>query len=162
MIFIILGFLIGFIIGLYDDGFFLGVLSSILGLIIGFVVWLFVGGIIGCFLPTVEVVEEHELCALSDSSSVEGVNYLFSGYIDEKLVCRYVIDTERGKHIEEEKTNNVYIKEGNYTPTVKIHKMDLKKDWYDWFAHELFVEGYYVEFFVPENTVTSEYNIDLQ
>ena len=79
MIFIILGFLIGFIIGLYEDGFFIGVLSSILGLIIGFIVWLFVGGIIGCFLPKVEVVEEHELCALSDSSSVEGVNYLFSG-----------------------------------------------------------------------------------
>lgn len=162
MIFIILGFLIGFIIGLYDDGFFLGVLSSILGLIIGFVIWLFVGGIIGYFLPTVEVIEEHELCALSDSSSIEGVNYLFSGYIDGKMVCRYVIDTERGKHIEEEKTDNVYIKEGNYTPTVKIHKMDLKKDWYDWFAHELFVEGYYVEFFVPENTVTSDYKIDLK
>ena len=138
------------------------VIANLFILIIGFIVWLFVGGIIGCFLPKVEVVEEHELCALSDSSSVEGVNYLFSGYIDEKLVCRYVIDTERGKHIEEEKTDNVYIKEGNYTPTVKIHRMDLKKDWYDWFAHKLFVEGYYVEFFVPENTVTSEYKIDLR
>lgn len=162
MIFVILGFSIGFIIGLSDDGFFLGALSSILGLMLGFIVWLFVGGIIGYFLPTVEVVEEHELCALSDSSSVEGVNYLFSGYIDEKLVYRYVIDTERGKHIEEEKTDDVYIKEGNYTPTVKIHRIDLKKDWYDWFAHELFVEDYYVEFFVPENTVTSEYKIDLR
>ena len=56
---------------------------------------------------------------------------------------------------------HVYIKEGNYTPTVKIHRIDLKKDWYNWFAHELLIEGYYVEFFVPENTVTSEYKIDL-
>ena len=161
MIFVILGFSIGFLIGLSDDGLSLGVLSSILGLMLGFIVWLFVGGIIGCFLPTVEVVEEHELCALSDSSSVEGVNYLFSGYIDEKLVCRYVIDTEKGKHIEEEKTDNVYIKEGDYTPTVKFHKFEFEKKWYYWFAHDGFTE-YYVEFFVPKNTITSEYNIDLK
>lgn len=161
MIFIILGLLIGFIIGLYNDGFFCGVISGISGSIIGFAAWFLVGGIIGCFLPTVEVVEEHELYTLSDSSSVEGENYLFAGYIDEKMVYRYMIDTERGKQIEEEKADNVYIKEGNYPPAVKIHRMKLKKDWYNWFAHALFVEDYYVEFFVPENTVTGKYKIDL-
>ena len=40
--------------------------------------------------------------------------------------------------------------------------MKLKKNWYNWFAHALFVEDYYVEFFVPENTVTGKYKIDLK
>ena len=78
------------------------------------------------------------------------------------IYAGFYLTMVKAEHIEEEKTDNVYIKEGDYTPTVKIHRMDLKKDWYDWFAHELFVEGYYVEFFVPENTVTSEYKIDLR
>ena len=162
MIFITLGALIGLIIGMCDDDLLFGVISCIIGLIAGFLAWGFACEAVNCFFPTVEVVEEYELCALSDSSSVEEANYLFSGYIDEKLVYRYVIDTEKGKHIEEEKTDNVYIKEGNYTPTVKIHRTELKKDWYDRFVRDLFVGDYYVEFFVPENTITSEYEIDLK
>lgn len=161
MLFLIGGIIIGFLWGLFDDGFFLGFLGGLLGFFVGLILWLFIGGFIGCALPTVEVVEEQEICALNDSTSVEGASYLFSGYIDEDLVCRYVINTERGKHIEEVDTDNVYIKEGDYTPTVKIHSVEFKKDWCYWIAHDMFVDGYYVEFYVPENTVTSEYNIDL-
>ena len=153
--------IIGFLIVWFDlEEFGISFMGGLLGLLIGLILWLFIGGLIGTWLPMVEVVEEQEICALNDSTNVEGVNYLFSGYIDEDLVCRYVINTERGKHIEEVDTDNVYIKEGDYTPIVKIHRYEFKKEWYYWFAHDIFTE-YYVEFFVPENTVTSEYNIDL-
>lgn len=162
MIFILLGIIIGFIIGFCDDGFFFGIVDSIMGLMVGFLLYFTVGGIIGCGLDIKEIVEEQELCALKDTTSIEGQKYLFSGYIDENLVCRYIVSTERGKHIEELNTENVYINEGNYKPIVKTHNVQLAKDWYYWFAHDAFVDGYYVEFFVPENTVTTEYNIDLQ
>lgn len=162
MIFIIISIIGMFVYGIYEDGLGLGIFGGFIGVIVGLVLYYFVGGTIGYFLPMTDTFEEHELYALNDSSSIEGVKYLFSGYIDEELVCRYVINTEKGKHIEEEKTDNVYIKEGNYIPTVKIHRNDLKKDWHYWFAHPLFNEDYYIEFFVPENTVTSEYKIDLK
>lgn len=161
MVFIIICFLYCFLYIWFDSKEFgLSFMGCLLGFCIGFILWFFIGGLIGAGLPMVEVVEEQEICALNDSTSVEGASYLFSGYIDKDLVCRYVINTERGKHIEEVDTDNVYIKEGDYTPTVKIHRYKFKKEWYYWFAHDIFAE-YYVEFFVPENTITSEYNIDL-
>lgn len=162
MIFILLGVIIGFVIGFCDDGFLLGIAGSIMGLISGLLLFLMVGGIIGCGLDTKEIVEEQELCALKDAASIEGQKYLFSGYINERLVCRYIVNTEKGKHIEELNTEKVYINEGDYKPVVKTHNIQLAKDWYYWFAHEAFVDGYYVEFFVPEGTLTTEYNIDLQ
>ena len=158
---IIICTIIGFLIVWFDwEEFGMSFMGGLLGFFVGLLLWFLVGGIIGAGLPMVEVVEEQEICALNDSSSIEGASYLFSGYIDEDLVCRYVINTERGKHIEEVDTDNVYIKEGDYTPMVKIHKFEFEKEWYYWFAHDILTE-YYVEFFVPENTVTSEYNIDL-
>lgn len=160
---IIICAIIGFLLMFFDwEEFGMALMGGILGGLIGIIVWFILGGIIGCNLQTVETIEEQEILALNDSSSIEGASYLFSGYIDEDLVCRYVINTERGKHIEEVNTKNVYINEGDYEPTVKIHTTHFKKDWYYWFAHDLFSSEYYVEFFVPENTVTSEYNIDLK
>ena len=153
---------IGFLITWFDWGDFgMAFFNGMLGLFIGFLLWFLVGGLIGARLPMAEIVDEQEICALNDSTSVDGVNYLFSGYVDEDLVCRYVINTERGKHIKEVDADDVYIKEGDYTPTVKFHEFEFEKKWYYWFAHDIFTE-YYVEFFVPENTVTSEYNIDLK
>lgn len=153
---------IGFLITWFDwEDFGMAFFNGLLGLCIGFLLWFLVGGLIGARLPMAEIVEEQEICALNDSTSIDGANYLFSGYIDEDLVCRYVINTERGKHIKEVDADNVYIKEGDYTPTVKFHKFEFEKKWYYWFAHDGFTE-YYVEFFVPKNTITSEYNIDLK
>lgn len=136
-------------------------LFGCLGALIGILVYFLVGGFIGTNLPVIETVEEQEIYALNDSTSIKGANYLFSGYINENMVFRYVINTDKGKHIEEVKADNTYVNEGDYTPIVKIHKTSLAKDWYYWFAYDVNDEGDYIEFFVPENTITNEYNIDL-
>lgn len=163
MAYLILGIIIGFIIGFMDFGELLdGLASALLGLLIGMSIFLLVGFPLGFAVPTTEVVEEQEIVALTDSTSVEGQKFLFSGYIDEDLVCRYVINTDKGKHIEEVKSDNVYIKEGDYNPTVIKHKFVPEADWYWWFCFPIGSGGDYTEFLVPENTVTSEYNIDLQ
>lgn len=162
MLFIIVAAIIGFILGFLDwEEIGEGCAGGLLGAVVGLVLYIFLGGFIGMALPTIEVVEEYEICALKDTTEIEGAHYLFSGYIDEKLVFRYVIDTEKGKHIEEIKgTTNVYINEGNYVPTIKVYTKKLAKDWYDLFAY-CFYSNEYV-FYVPENTITNEYNIDLQ
>ena len=135
-------------------------LGGVLGFFIGIFAYLLIGGIIGYGLATNEIIEEQEIFALNDSSSIEGKNYLFSGYIDEKMVYRYVVETEKGKHIEEVDARRGYIKEGDYTPMVKYHYYTFEKEWYNWFVHNAFTDKYY-EFYVPENTITTEYNVDL-
>lgn len=154
MVFAIISIIIGVIIGIvasYDEwgDYEHCWVDGIVGALIGLVIWFFVGGIIGANLQTVETV------------STEGANYLFSGYINENLVYRYVINTDRGKHIEELSSENVYINEGDYKPTVKTYTTCFKEDWYYLFVHDKFVSESYVVFFVPENTVTNEYSIDL-
>lgn len=163
MAYIILGIIIGFIVLFMDFGEFLeGLGGAFTGCLIGMLIWLVVGFPLGIAVPTTEVIEEQEIVALTDSTSIEGQKFLFLGYINEDLVCRYVINTERGKHIEEVKSDNVYIKEGDFKPTVIKHKFVPKADWYWWFCFPIEHETNYTELLVPENTVTNEYNIDLQ
>lgn len=136
------------------------VISGLIGLLVGMFIWILLGSVIGEFLPEKEVVEEKPLYALTDTTSTYGEKFLFSGYIDEELTYRYIIETERGKHIEEIKTNNVYVNEGDYEPHVKIYNTELAKDWYYLFAGH-FGTTYY-EFYVPENTLTHNYQVDLE
>ena len=161
MVIVIICVIIGFIIGYKNWGYIGdGILYGFAGLLIGFTIYFFAGGVIGCELATKEVVEEQKIYALNDSIGVEGGYYLFSGYIDGNLKYRYVIDTDKGKHIEEVAADYGYIKEGNYDPKVEHHYYEFEKKWQRWFGHRFFVEDYY-EFYVPENTVTTEYNVDL-
>ena len=121
---VVLMFICGYsLYGFFSDG----LLYSIAGLFMGFIFYLFIGGIIGVNLPLNEICEEQKIYALNDSSSIEGQNYLFSGYVDEELVYRCVIDTDKGKHIKEINADNVYINEGNYTPIVKHYSYKFEK-----------------------------------
>lgn len=147
---------------LKSKDFWTSVLGGIVGFAIGFCLHFLGGSFLGTKLPTVEVIEEQEIYALGDSSASKSVRYLFAGYIDEKLVYRYVVNTERGKHIEEIDAKNAYIIESDCAPTIRTHKIKFKHDWYNWFALDDFIEEDYVEFLVPIDTITTEYNVDLQ
>lgn len=141
--------------------------GSLLGILVGgffgALCWVIIGGLIGAFLPTEEyVVSETKLCALKDSAEMEGRYFLLSGYCDEDLVYRYVVETERGKQIKElNVTNNVYLKEGDYEPTIITYGHKLKHKWHYLFAGP--PDSNYTVFMVPEGTVLSdEYEIDLE
>lgn len=164
MVFLILGIIIGAIIG-YDEYYEVGecVLGGFLGLMVGFVIWIIVG-VFGCLLPTTDTFEKREIYALNDSSKLEGKKYLFSGYVEENLVYRYVEATDKGKHVEEVNMDCGYIKDidSDSCPYVEIHSLKFKHKWYYLFFMDWNVfEGYSV-FYVPEGTVTNEYNIDLE
>ena len=163
MIYLIIG-VIAFTIWFYfmTESFGDALLGSIIGLFAGTLACLIIGTVIGGFLPVKEVVEEKPLYALTDTTSIQGSKYLFSGYIEDKLTYRYIIDTERGKHLEEINTTNVYINEGDYDPHVKIYNTELAKDWYYWFANNLVYDTTYYEFYVPKNTLIHNYQVDLE
>ena len=169
MIYIVLGIVIGLLVWgvyniIYHTGGIIDLISNILlGGVSGFAIWLTIGSLIGIFLPTTDIVtEEQEIYALNDSSTIKGKNFLFSGYIDEKFVCRYIVNTDKGKSIEEIDTddNKFYIEEGNYKPKVVKYSIGFKSNWHYLFAFPMFHD--YYKFFVPEGTVTNTYNIDLQ
>ena len=161
MIYIIIGIIV-FAIVFYSwsQDWIDAILGVLLGAFLGIIAWLLFGSIIGGFLPEKEVVEEKPLYALTDATSTYGEKFLFSGYIDEKLTYRYIIETERGKHIEETSANKVYVNEGDYEPHVKIYHTEFAEDWYYLFAGHF--ETTYYEFYVPENTLTHNYQVDLE
>ena len=138
-----------------------GLGGAFVGALIGAILYLLIGGIIGCFLPTkTELVDTQKIYALADNSSIEGRQFLFSGYIEEKMVCRYVVNTSKGKHIEEVCACRSFINEGDYEPKVETYQTKFKSSWYYIFATDWFFDLEY-RFYVPENTVTNSYSIDL-
>ena len=111
MIYIILGCIIGVVVG-YNYCYELdeGILCGFLGGLIGVIAYFIIGGIIGLFLPTKDIITTQNLCALNDTTAIEGQTFLFSGYIDEELKYRYLVETEKGIHVEEKGITNAYIK----------------------------------------------------
>lgn len=138
----------------------IGLLGALVGFLLGFALRYMFGKLFNKFLPKKEIEEAEEIYSLADSTTTTGRHYLFSGYINENLVFRYVVKTEFGKKIEEIKNNNVYIQEGDYTPTVKRHWKEYKYKWLELFA--VCDDEMRIVFYVPQNSVTNEYNIDLK
>lgn len=163
MLYVILGVIIGVIYGFKDEDIVGAILLGIAGFTFGLVAW-FIIGLVGIALPTVESVETQEIYALNDSSELEGQKFLFSGYIEENLVYRYVVESDKGKHIEECSVNDAYIKDiKSDSPYVEFHTYEFKHGWFGLFAMnwKSLCESYYV-FYVPNGTVTNEYNVDLK
>lgn len=183
MLFLIVPILIGFIIGItygikdlneYDGWltkiFFpmlLGFAGFMIGSIIGFVSLTLIAMPIGnATFETEDVCYTTEINALKDNTSIEGRKYLFSGYVKEDLIYRYVISTEYGKQIRELKHDNkTYIKEIKNIDKAYLKVYDRKAINVKWWQKLI---GYFetktlrIVFEVPNGTVTQEYNIDLE
>ena len=112
--------------------------------------------------PVETEVIEKKIYALNDTSSNQGTHYLYSGYINNELKYRYVVGTSNGKQVKETKTTNVFIKEENCEPKVKIYKRVLKYKSFSWLFFVELPDEDKVEFYVSENTVTNDYKIDLK
>lgn len=172
MLFLIVPAIIGIALGIKEavewrDGWFsYPLLYFILGLAIGFFL-LIVPVLIGYGVYEFEEYNEQaELCSFKDSTKIEGKKYLFSGYMDEKLIYRYVINTEYGKQIKESQFDNyTYIKEIENINKAYIKtyykKAIVDNKWKLMIAFP-FDDKVRTVFEVPTGTVTQEYNIDLE
>lgn len=145
---------------IFDIGDILCTFASI-GVLVGLLIF-----IIGVCCPVSSHIEKEEtistqyIYALNDTSSIEEQFFLISGSVDEKYTIRYVINTSKGKQVKEIKGNNIYIKEGNYKPHLEYHDIRFKnKKWYLLFSHP---NENYTVFYIPENSIINDYNLDLQ
>lgn len=168
MIYLIIGVVIGIILVIADSidyGFeFWTLLRVLIGFLIGLVVWISVGTIIGLFLPTeYQLYETQNLSALKDNSSISGSFFLGSGTVDEHTVYKYVTDTDKGKLICELSAENsdIYINECDEQSRVEIYSEGFVSDWYAWFAFTGWSNNEVI-FYIPEGSLTTEFDIDLE
>ena len=130
----------------------------------GFIIGVLIFGIgtyfISPHIEKEETVNTRNIYALNDASSIKGQFFLMSGSINEEYTLRYIINTPKGRQVKEIKENNIYIKEGNYKPHLEYHDIRFKNEkWYLLFSNP---NENYTIFYVPENSIISDYNIDLE
>lgn len=161
MLIIIICGIIGLLIGLFKVKDYIVALTYI-GIIIGGLVAFALTPVMTAIAPVETEVIEKKIYALNDTSSNQGTHYLYSGYINNELKYRYIIGTSNGKQVKKTRTTNVFIKEENCEPKVKIYKRVLKNKIYGWLFFVELPDEDKVEFYVPDNTVINNYKIDLQ
>lgn len=147
--------IIGLLIGLFKVKDYIVALTYI-GIIIGGLVAFALTPVMTAIAPVETEVIEKKIYALNDTSSNQGTHYLYSGYINNELKYRYVVGTSNRKQVKETKTTNVFIKEENCEPKVKIYKRVLKYKSYSWLFFVELPDEDKVEFYVPENTVIND------
>jgi hypothetical protein len=119
-----------------------------------------------------EIVHKSEIIPISafvDNRETNGMfnNSIFigSGYVDEELYYYYIENTEIGKRVRKvsTKNENVYIKEIDGKPILK-REYDIREGCSIWSYNAIFnapTNEIYI-FEVPNDTVTTEFNIDLK
>lgn len=123
-----------------------------------------VSGLICEFFAETEpvLVATTEIEALNDSSAASGRFFLGSGHSDEGVKYYYIVETEKGKHIESIDADNAYIIESNDgTPRIEKYRYDWVNDAVEWIAIGPLTDFEY-QIFVPENSVTNEFTVDLE
>lgn len=143
----------------------------------------FAGGIIvqlgGHLISTSEkkeiVVETQQIYNLSDNESVSGSMhgnvFVFSGTVDEKYIYRFMVQTDNGLKLEEldAQEDEVYLNEGDYDPIIETCTIvrcveGTSKIFEGWVnlqdPYEITLSTFY-KIYVPEGTVTDEFNINM-
>lgn len=105
-------------------------------------------------------VSDTHIIALKDNQNINGSFYIMGGYVDEDLYYYYATETEFGYKTEKIKADNAYIK---YTDgETHIEKYDgdfVNRRRYFW-GFPMCSSRYII--YVPEGTITNEFDIDLE
>lgn len=116
----------------------------------------------GCAEMDYKLTETIEITALNDNSAVSGHFYLGSGYVDEDMKYYFIEETEKGKHMDSVDADYSYIIESNNeNPRIEVYSPEFKNNKVlRWFATELAADEYRI--YIPENSITTEFSVDLQ
>ena len=166
----IIAFLIGFIYesfhnhGVSIESLLAGTALGLTGTLIGIVIFAVMIVYTAVFAPVEDYVEEKGLYAINDTINYVALNPRFDSEGNGGLTYSYITDDEKGKHFTSITSNDVYVVETTDTPTLKVHKQKYKDAWYMRIVEPAINNDWvdYYEFYVPEGTVTYNYNLDLQ
>ena len=124
-------------------------------------------GIVDLFSDKTEYIAyETPIVCLNDSTSIEGHKYLFSGCINEKMIYRTMyIDSHGGKKMWELNVNDCSVFEDNQNKVVAYKYEYTNPTVIKWIGSygEIFKEDNIsrYEIHIPQGSITTEYNIDL-
>lgn len=104
----------------------------------------------------------YEISALKDNSNVSGQSFIGTGFISENQYYFYMTETEKGKKMNKVRINDAYLNEGDYVPYVDVYSYRYKSKLARWLYGENKDENYEFVFFIPEDTITTEFNIDME
>ena len=138
-------------------GFIYSLLGALLGVSVGMLFSLLLLVPIEATGVRVSYTEEYPLYAVKNHSYVTA-----RSNTNNAQTYSYVLENEKGKHIESITSDDVYIVESDDVPSLVIHKSEIDPR-YDWFLiakSDPHID--YYTFTVPEGSVTYEYDIDLK
>lgn len=101
-----------------------------------------------------------KIIALKDNQNINGRFYIMGGYVDEEMYYYYAEETELGYKTEKVKAENSYIKYTDEEPHIKAYEAEFKNDYVYLFAACVADKRYVIH--CPENTITTEYVVDLE
>lgn len=109
---------------------------------------------------TYELVETKEIYALEDNITHNGRYFLGSGTANGDAAYFYIVEEDFGIKTKSKDTDYAYIKYTNETPTVEYYDTEFKNPFYKWIV----LWGPYdvCRFNIPEGSVTSNINVDLE
>lgn len=102
----------------------------------------------------------YQIICINDSSVFNGRNYLFSGYINENIKYRaYKLNDDNSKELIEYDYRNTKIFEDGKTEVVEYAE-EFQSDFVIWLFGRNSDTTTRYEIHIPENSITTEYNID--
>lgn len=139
--------------------------GALLGLLVGTTITVILGAIAAGIPGEQEevVIKTTPIYAFQDNLNIEGHRTLMSGYIDETLCYYYVYQTAGGGykvgHVNQDDTTIYYVtnEEDCRKETREVH---FKNPIHDWLAED-YIDTTYA-FYIPEGSIITEYNVDLQ
>lgn len=104
----------------------------------------------------------YQITCINDSSVFNGRNYLFSEYINENIKYRaYKLNDDNSKELIEYDYRNTKIFEDGKTEVVEYAE-EFQSDFVVWLFGKNSDTTTRYEIHIPENSITTEYNIDLK
>lgn len=138
------------------------ILTAILSAAVGCVITIIPSAYLDCKPPelTYELIETKEIYALEDNITHGGRYFLGSGTANGDAAYFYVVEEDFGIKTKSKDTDYAYIRYTDKTPTVEYYDVKFKNPFYRWIV----LWGPYdiCRFNIPEGSVTSNINVDLQ
>ena len=108
------------------------------------------------------MVSDVKITALKDNQNVTGNYYIVSGCTNEDLYYYYATETELGYKVKKVSALNTYIKYADTDGETHIEKYEPRfaNDVVNWFAFPKTDCKYTI--YCPENTITTEFSVDLE
>lgn len=146
------------------NGEFCDFISGIMLTIVGIAIMVVTVGVISDCMPesamNIDLTSIQPIIALKDGKGMTGRFFLYSGYVKENLYYYYACETEKGYKVEKVSAENSYIVYTEETPRIEKYEAQSFKEPSSWiYAIPLYK---YNVLYVPDGTITTEYNINLE